>query len=522
MMMATSSPSKISLLTLPVEVSKEILRNLLLVERNRGLETAGGPLNWPYSHLARDTNHFRDWWRRFNKMAEPNNHTMDRNSELFWARGRTKNTITLDLAVLRVCKQLYEQGIKILLEENKFIAIFGEMAVLREEMKWSKIWEPYWQWDAVNGCFVGASVGLPVEIKPVLSLLLDGEDYHEKWAKLVPAGDLPVVAAAMAQEQWRDIGAQLPFIVDLRIKSDAQPSDFGGNSKQEDIVDYLAPRLLVWIGESIKTVTVSIGRPDTVGSIQACVDLAESLISVTRVWRLLPRDKQTTLYLSKFMSYLQKIDQAIQNGHADRALSIFLQLINELQCFHWHPAIRPLLAARPDFDTFQLTDSVNAYWTIYSLACHRMAAMAASQTVPSNFIGPTSFLHWAIMRAEVPMIHFAHQKDWQLRTVLQIARLLIQAGSTRWELYDCVYTAADHFDLRPATARHPDGNSKFRDLKISLPSYKRLSLHPEEYRFPHPRHLTAGDIAGIDFLVGEWTEEVQTVYGEGEMSLKQV
>merc|ERR1712000_287835 len=120
-----------------------------------------------------------------------------------------------DLAVLRVCKQLYEQGITILLEENKFIAIFGEMAVCRDEMKWSKIWKPYWQWDAENTRFVGS----PVEVKPVLSLLLNGEDYHERWAKLVPAADLPVVAAAMAIEQWRDIGAQLPFIVDLRIKS---------------------------------------------------------------------------------------------------------------------------------------------------------------------------------------------------------------------------------------------------------------------------------------------------------------
>lgn len=516
MTMATSSPSKISLLTLPVEVSKEILRNLLLVERNRGLETALGPLNWPYSHLARDTNQFRDWWRRFNKMAEPSNHTMNRDSELFWARGRTKNTITLDLAVLRVCKQLYEQGITILLEENKFIAIFGEMAVCRDEMKWSKIWKPYWQWDAENTRFVGS----PVEVKPVLSLLLNGEDYHERWAKLVPAADLPVVAAAMAIEQWRDIGAQLPFIVDLRIKSDAQPSDFGGNNKEDDIVDYLAPRLLVWIGESIRTVTVSIGRPETVGSIQVCVDIAQSLISVTRAWRLLPRNKQTTLYLQKFMSYLNKIDQAIKDGNADRALFTFWQLTDELQCFHWHPAIRPLLAAR-DFDAFQLTDLPNAYWTIYSLACHRMAT-AALQTVPSNFFGPTSFLHWAIMRAEVPMIHFAHQRDWQLRTVLQIARLLIQAGSTRWELYDCVYTAAEHFDLRSPNARHPDGNPKFRDLKISLPSYKRLSLQPQEYQYPHPRHLTAGDIAGIDFLVGEWTEEVQNVYGEAKMSLHQV
>ncbi|KAJ9644953.1 hypothetical protein H2204_001415 [Knufia peltigerae] len=518
-----------SLLMLPPEVIKEILRNLVLIERNRTYEDVWGGMDWPYTDMVRDTNEFRDWWKRFDDMSRPTTERVARDKELRWARGLSKDTVRLDLTILRVCKSLHEEGVKIFHQENKFIAVFGTGTVFQSEgMKWPKFWAPSWRWDAKNHRFLRMWFGQDavVDINPVLSLFRQGGGHHKDNFKLMPAADLSSMAPALAADHWSS--KQLPinniqFKFDLTIRANARPSDFGGsNQGKDDIIDYLTPRLLMWIGESLRRVTISVSAPDTVGdNVQICVDLAESIISIVQAWNWVARERQAELFTRHLETHLETIDNAVKECNVEKADRAFCRLCEDVQALRWHPTLQPTSQMR-DFESISLTDLPSAYWSIYALACHSIGSLVTTkQTYPKRFPDQISFLRWALMRAEIPMTHLKRDPEWQLRAILQFARLLIDAGCTRWVVYDCIHTAAKIFDHCLSDDNESGQVQRLRDLKRHIPAYRSLSTEPESYQYPHPKELTPGDIAGIDQLARNWIQEVEMLCGEAQMSLSQ-
>ncbi|KAL6248269.1 hypothetical protein RBB50_004524 [Rhinocladiella similis] len=528
-LMQTKGRARRNLLMLPPEVIKEILRNLVLIERNRIYQEVWGGMDWPYTDMVRDTNEFRDWWKRFDEMGSPTTERIVRDNELRWARGLSKDTVKLNLSILRVCKRLYEEGIKIFHQENKFIAIFGTGTMLRSDgMVWPRLWTPSWRWDAKNNRFLLKSCrqDIVVEVKPVLSLFRQDDEHHGNGFRLIAAADLSSLASALAADRWSSSLTPLhdvKFTFDLAIRANAKPSDFGGNDQgEEDIIDYLTPRLFMWIGETVRRVTISVSAPDTVGDdVQICVDLAESVISIVQSWNRVAKEKQVELFTRYFETHLETINNAAKERNVDKADRAFCRLCEDLQALRWHPAIQPTSQMR-DFESISLTDMLSGYWSIYALACHSINNLVTTmKTYPKRFPDQISFLRWAIMRAEIPMSHLRREREWQLRAVLQFTRLLIDAGCTRWVVYDCIRTAAKIFDLCLWNETKSGPVQRLRELKRHIPSYRSLSLEPELYQYPHPRELTPADIAGIDQLARKWTKEVEVVCGEAQMSLSQ-
>ncbi|KIW20966.1 hypothetical protein PV08_01545 [Exophiala spinifera] len=529
-LMANNHGARRSLLTLPPEVIKEILRNLLLVERNRVYQTTWGGMDWPYPDMARDSNEFREWWVRVNDMANPTTARVDRTTELRWARGLAKYAVRLDLAILRVCKTLHEEGVKILLQENKFVAVFGMGQVARVDgMKWPNFWSPSWRWDAENGRFLCSWYGQEtvVNVRPVLSLSRQGAKQAERNSfNLMPAADLPCLASALAAEYWdlrKSPADDAEFKLDLTIRANARPSDFGGNNQGgDDIIDYLTPRLFMWVGESVRHVSISVSDPDTVGDdVQICVDLAESIIGIVQAWNRATREKQVELFIQYVSEHLETINSAVKDRNLDKADRAFCRLCEDLQALRFHPAIKPT-SERTNFESISLTDLLNGYWTIFALACHSLCSLIpVMNAYPRRFRSRMSFVRWAIMRAEIPISHLRRDREWHLRAALQSTRLLIDAGCTRWVVYNCIHTAAKIIDVCLMNDPTSGRVQRIRDLKRHIPSYNILSLEPASYHYPHPRSLTSRDLAGIEQLATRWTQEVDAVCGDGLVGLSQ-
>lgn len=390
-----------SLTGLTWEIRRQILRHLLDV------------------HVAREIWHHRRW-------QEPVKYVR----EAFLPRMHRRRVTSCELqpAILKVCKQLYQEGLQVLIHENHFVAILvrrdstGSEDPARSFLHrfWDEgqdaSWMPKWKWLHSDTGFETPG-GLYC---PDLTIFHseDSGSGEQLIPVVIPLASLPEVAMCIrargTTKPLRDpcfhfhFGSRLPRKID-------------GEFCQVPLSDFLTKGLFMWLGDYVKSSTV-VEWVDETGRAEVLQDKQQDqlLASLCNLWRTMDLKEKTKARNRYAYELVHEIQAALKNGAPKRAFTILQELCRQVHCRGKHAdqfsTSHPLQEEQDGWDLLV---------TIFSVACYHVTMQ---DRWPESHFGSQRFFHeWAKR-----VIHLAHMQvlgeQWLSRTGLRLAELQLRLG----------------------------------------------------------------------------------------------
>ncbi|KAJ9613584.1 hypothetical protein H2200_003526 [Cladophialophora chaetospira] len=348
------------------------------------------------------------------------------------AARREETHCNLDSAILETCSQLYHDGMRILLEENHWIAVIGRQDEVEESLRDLGMYA-FWSMDKWNNAWDHRQKHFDLGNRVFRPEIAIRFPHFDGGVTLVPARHLKTLG-------WGKKSTER-----LPTRRDFQDSAWKtlDRTAARTHLDRFERQPVLWIGSRLANVTTIFEDVSTAEERECASRLDKSLGRETFLAK--ERTENSTIGVSAYHRHMRRLCQQVENyvlaGEQLKAMRTYQHMADRWAAY-FDDSIRRQVEHHPD-------QSKTSF-------CFYVATYHASTLTDFSTIGwdEVFLCQWALMRADINYFCFINVNDaaleWKYRALLQLLKLVIfqRAWCAEWYLqylgWMAVVSAPEH------------------------------------------------------------------------------